>query len=168
MGVFNWLSKQPSRAKNYTEKVIGVDELKENGQYIIDMAKNLSKNSDRRETFENAYARLGLKGDDLQQSYKFYMSRFSLFMFFSGLALVTFLFALFHESWSSLPILSFLAICFSQMFIASFRMMQIRYRELFDVSVWLKNPKEWWIKDLPNRDLSKKLKSSNSKNIKKS
>ena len=162
MGLFNWASRQPKRTADYVKKVVAGEEIQKGGQYIADMAKGLRKDSGRRETFENAYQRLEMTDEKLQQSYKFYNNRFSLFLFFFGLGIAVFIFFMFQSFWSAISVFGFLAVCLSQMFNASFRMMQIRHRDLLPVAYWLRTPDEWWPRPLV---LKKSKSSSKNQNV---
>jgi len=164
MGFFSWIASRPKRLKDYGKKVIVADEIKKNADYIVDMASSLNVKSDRHETFQNAYSRLGLTEERLKETYKYYMDRFNMFIAFLGLGFVMAIYFLFTGSpLSSLATLSFMLICLAQMFNASFRMAQIRKRELFSVLYWLKRKDEWWPRDFVPKKSSKDLVKRSSK-----
>lgn len=171
MGFFNWVKRRPSSVVNYGKKMIAADQLKEGGQSIVDMAKSLNKNSGRQETFENAYHRLGMTEEKLKEAYKFYAVRFYMFVGFSVLAFAFMFYYLFTTPLFSIGILGFLAICLSQIFHSSFRMMQMRHRQLLPPSYWFSNTDEWWIRPLPVKKKKRKLrkikKSSSSSSVSK-
>ena len=165
MGFFNWIGSRPKRLADYGKKVLGTEEIKKNADYIVDMASSLNVKSDRHETFENAYARLGLTEDRLKETYKYYMDRFNMFIAFFGLGLVmTGYFLISGAPLSSLATLAFMLICLAQMFNASFRMLQIRKRELLSVMEWLKRKEEWWPKEYKPRKQNKGMTRSSTKN----
>lgn len=148
MGIVSWAKRQPSRAAAFGRKVVAADQIKDNAAYIADMARSLGPDEEsraRRETFENAYARLNMTPERLARTYGMYSNRFLLFLFFLVIAVVLGVGFAITRPWSVVPVVGFVALCLAQMFTCSFRMAQIRHRELFSVVVWLKNPHEWWI-----------------------
>lgn len=168
MGIRDWGKRQPKRAVDFGKKVVAADQLKEGGQYIADLKNSLKTDSRRQETFENAKRRLNLNEQDIASSYKLYTFRFNMFLFFSILALVVGGYFAVSGRATALAFVGFLAIAVSQLFNASFRLMQIRYRELLPISFWLNNPKEWWLKPLPvakgtSQQLVQKQKSTSIK-----
>ena len=146
MGLFSWIASRPKSLKEYGKKVVGAEQIKENAGFIADMAKSLKPTATRYETFENAKARLGLSEKDLEETYKYYTTRFNIFVFFFGIGLVVFAYYLMSLSWSAVPVIGFLAVCVAQLFAASFRMYQIRRRELVVPMEWFRAPHEWWVK----------------------
>lgn len=152
MGIFNWVAGKgkaaASGAKSFTRKITSADELEKNGKFIVDMVKNISTvpEAERLETFQNAYIRLGLDEEKLEQNYKFFLIRFRIFLGFSILGLGLLIWNLVNFSFAFLACIGFLAYCLAQTFIGSFRILQINKRELVSVSYWLKNKKHWWPK----------------------
>jgi hypothetical protein len=150
MGVFRWFStkasNQGSKLKGFARRVSSAEELEKHGQYIVGMAKDVASvpEASRQETFESAYQRLGLSEESLRTTYGYYMFRFNLFLFFGVMGIVLGAWYAFNGSWAALAVLGFLAICVGQLFVASFRMLQIRRRELFPVSYWMSVPRQWW------------------------
>lgn len=162
MGLFSWIASRPKAVADYGKKVVGTEEIKKNADFIVDMATSVSKKTKRFETFESAYSRLGLTEDQLMQTYNYYSLRFNIFVFFSGIALVALGYAVYEFSWGFFAILGFLSICLAQLFSASFRMYQIRRRELVPAIEWLREPKEWWIKPFKPMKTGKVIKTSSS------
>lgn len=158
MGLFNWLGKAPTRLANYGKKVVGAEGIKNNADFIVDMAKGLSNKPSRFETFQSAYERLGLTEDKLKSNYDYHIMRFNLFFAFIGLALVALVYFSVQGNYLAIvSSLAFVALCVSQLFNASFRMYQIRRRELVSVLEWFNNRDQWWIKPFtPDRELQQR------------
>ena len=163
MGLFSWIGSAPKRLVGYGRKVVAGEQIEKGGRYIVDMATGLRAQSDRRETFENAYARLGMTEEKMQEAYRFYMNRFYLFAFFGVIGVIVFAYFLIQMTWTALAVVGFLAVCLSQLFNASFRMYQMRQRELLPVIEWLRVPSEWWIRELPVRSTTRALRPTTSK-----
>jgi len=172
MGVGDWFKKQPKRATGFVKKVVGADQIKDGAEYISTLREGLKARPETRETFENAVGRLNIKETDIHDSYKFHVFRFFLFVSLSVLAVVFGAYVASQGSWGAIAFIGFLSVSLSQIFNASFRMMQIRYRELLPVKFWVENPKEWWYRPLPKARSSSQKKmvtkpGSSIKNIKK-
>ena len=158
MGFFSWIASRPKGLLNYGKKVVGTEEIKKNADFIVDMASSLPSKSKRFETFDSAYSRLGLTEEKLVETYKYYTTRFNIFFSFFGLGLVFLVYNLIQGSWAVFATIGFLMFCLAQLFIASFRMYQIRRRELAPPIEWLRDPKEWWVKPFKPLKMSKDLK----------
>jgi hypothetical protein len=165
MSLWSWVKSRPSVAGRYGKKVVAADQIKAGAVLIQDLAKSMappSEDSVRRETFANACQRLNLNEASLRQTYKFFTTRFLIFLFFGVLSFVFMLGSLFSSVWAALPLIGFTALCGAQMYVSSFRCAQIRHHELFPVRVWVKNPQEWWIHTLPGEETPPPKKSSSS------
>lgn len=150
MGLFSWLSNKTtnsvSRTKRFARRISSADELEKNGNFILGMVKSLSVTPEnvRSETFASAYQRLNLTEDRLAESYHHYEMRFNIYLFFTVLGLFLVGWYTYQLSIAALATLGFLAFCLGNLFVASFRMLQIRKRELLPVSYWVASPSEWW------------------------
>lgn len=150
-----------SRGKDYGREVVNADQIQSEWGSIKDMAGKVlrpSKAEGREETFDNAMSRLKLTEEDIRGSYKFHVVRLYIFTVGLGVAFITSLVSVFNGSWmQAIACLGVAAAMAALSFQASFRAFQIRRRELFDVSFWLENPREWIPKslDLPARPRSK-------------
>lgn len=147
MKFFSWLASRPKKVVNYGKSIVGTEDLKKNAEFISDMAQSIAGKTDtkRSETFENAYTRLGLTEEDLAKSYKYYEIRFNIFIAFAALAILLLIYSLVvSKILSAFAILAFMAVCLSQLFTSSFRMYQIRRRELVSVKEWAQHKEEWW------------------------
>ena len=173
MKLFGWLSQkasnQKSRIKSFSRKITSADELERNGQYIIGMAKDLAKNKEsRNESFASAYKRLNLDEKKLAETYNYFSLRFYIFVFFLIIGLFIGVLYLFTKPWAALAALGFILYCLANMFVCSFRMFQIRKRELFPVSYWTAFPSEWWPKEFkPLKKPSSKKNEKLPDNVKK-
>lgn len=173
MGVRDWAKRQPQRATGFVRKVIGGDQIENGVDYIKDLGQGLKPRRQGRETFENAVGRLNLREEDLRDAYKFQAFRFFLFLGLSVAAAAGAVYFAMQSSFAFLGFLGFICIGVAQIFNASFRMMQIRYKELLPVKFWLQNSSEWWYKPLPQRKSTQKqfsgktISSSSVKRIKK-
>ena len=150
MGLFKWMSSKASsqgtKLKNFTRRVTSADELEKNGEFILGMVHKLSSTPDDavQETFENAYQRMGLTEESLATTYNSLLTRFNIFMFFSIVGVSVCVWYIMEGSWAALAAIGFILYCAAQLFVSSFRMLQIRRRELLPVSYWLAVPREWW------------------------
>lgn len=150
MGLFSWISTKTtnsaSRAKNFVRRISSADEIEKNGEFIVGMIKDLSSKPEnaRQETFASAYQRLNLTEERLAETYNYYGLRFNIFLFFFIIGVFLCGWYTFQMSFAALAVLGFLAFCLGHLFVASFRMLQIRRRELLPVSYWLSVPREWW------------------------
>jgi len=173
MGVRDWAKRQPQRATGFVRKVVGGDQIQSGADYIKDLGQGLKPRRQGRETFENAVGRLNLREEDLRDAYKFQTFRFFLFLGLSVAAGIGAGYFALQSSFAFLGFLGFICIGAAQIFNASFRMMQIRYKELLPVKFWLQNSSEWWYKPLPQRKSAPKqssgktISSSSVKRIKK-
>lgn len=165
MGVRDWAKRQPKRATGFVRKVVGGDQIQDGVEYINDLREGLKPRRQGRETFENAVGRLNIREEDLYDAYKFQAFRFFLFLSLSVLALVGAAHFAIQGSFVFLGFLGFIFIGAAQIFNASFRMMQIRYRELLPVKFWTQNPSEWWYKPLPKKNSGQKVTSSSRKTL---
>lgn len=144
---FQRIRKLAGRGKNYGRSVLNAEQIENEWGNIKDMAGAVLKPNRgprREETFDNAVNRLGLSEEDIASSYKFHVWR--AYIFLGGLALgfvLTVWFALTGKLVSSIACLGFDAVAAALFFQASFRSLQIRRRELVDVSFWLREPTEW-------------------------
>jgi hypothetical protein len=143
-----WFSRQGTKMKDYSAKVVGAEEIRNNHQIMRDSISRLlswRRREVREETFANAVARLKMDEATIRETQQQFVYRFYLFL---GLMLVNVLFmawSIAEGSWASLmPGLGFFALCLSQLFIASFRAYQISRRELVGVGQWWKDPDAWW------------------------
>lgn len=152
MGIFNWasqkVSNQGNRLKGFVRRITSADELEKNGLFIIGMVKQIGAQPEEvvQETFENAYQRLGLTEESLSKTYNSLMMRFNIFLFFAVLGLILGVYYATQGALGAIASIGFLAYCLAHLFIASFRMLQIRKRELVPVSYWVAAPEEWWPK----------------------
>lgn len=166
MRLFRWMSSkassQGSKLKNFARRVTSADELEKNGEFIMGMVQKVSSTPEGtvQETFENAYQRLGLTEESLAKTYASLLTRFNIFIFFTLVGLTLFVWYIIDGSWAFLAALGFILYCLGQLFVASFRMLQIRRRELLPVSYWTAVPSEWWPK--PFVPLRKKPSSGSS------
>lgn len=160
-----WFSKQGDKIKNYGGKLVGSREIETNHNIIRQSISRLfgwRKREIKEETFANAYARFGLNESKLKAIYSQFVFRFYLFLAF--LFVDVFLLALFiaQGNWKGvLPSVGFFAICFTQVFISSFRSYQIKRRELVGFRDWFSDPDAWWpapIKPVKNNKSLKKVK----------
>lgn len=165
MGVRDWAKRQPQRATGFVRKVVGGDQIQNGADYIKDLGQSLTPRRQGRETFENAVGRLNLREDDLYDAYKFHTFRFFLFLSLSVVASFCVAYFALQSSFAFLGFLGFICIGIAQVFNASFRMMQIRYKELLPVKFWLQNSSEWWYKPLPPRKSNQKTSTSSRKTI---
>lgn len=170
MGVRDWAKRQPQRATGFVRKVVGGDQIQSGAEYIGDLRRSLKPRREGRETFENAVGRLKIREEDIHDAYKLQSFRFFLFLGLSLLSLAGGVYFASQSSFAFLGFLGFVLIGGAQIFNASFRMMQIRYRELLPVKFWMQNANEWWYRPLPKRVSSSKkiaVKPSSVKKIKK-
>lgn len=128
--------------------LLNIDEAQGHYRDIKDLAKKTLdprvQKQGRNETFAHAMERMGLKMEDLPETYKFYSFRFNLFAFFLGAAIFLAVWGTWQGNYfvpmGSIPAaLIFIA----QMFNASFRCFQIRHHELLPVSSWWHSKNEW-------------------------
>lgn len=150
MGLFNWAStkikNQGSKTKGFVRRITSAEELEKNGEFIVGMVKQLSNSQDEviQETFENAYQRMGLTEEKLAKTYASLLIRFNIFLFFGVLGVCLGVWYAFQASLGALASIGFVAYCLGHLFVCSFRMLQIRMRELVPVSYWLAVPNQWW------------------------
>lgn len=149
MGLMTWLRARPQKAGSYVKNVIGMDSIKNGGDAIRESVNSLKPKPSRTESFENACARLGLDENGLLEAYRFQMNRFLMFSAFMGFGVVVGGWVAYDRGALSAGVLAvFALIMAAQMMNASFRMYQIRSRELCDLAEWTARPGEWWPKDL--------------------
>ena len=171
MGLFNWVSTKTTnsanRLKGFARRISSADELEKNGEFIVGMVKDLSASPEqsRQETFASAYQRLNLTEERLAEAYNYYGLRFNIFLFFFVLGLFLGVWYAFSMSIAALASIGFLAFCAAHLFIASFRMLQIRRRELLPVSYWVSVPGEWWPKPFVPARPSRSSGDSSSKRL---
>ena len=145
MGIFK---KAGDKIVDGSKKVVAYDEVRSNWGLIKDWASQLnpmSVKAGRVETFENAYERLGLDEQTLVDVYKNWFLRMylTLAVFVGGLSVALY-FVTLGKLLALLPFTGFAAICAAQIFTSSFRMYQIRTRQLCPISEWLSNRSEWF------------------------
>lgn len=113
--------------------------------------------SQRQESFQNAYVRLGLTEERLAVTHKHYLFRFWLFSVAGAVGLGMLLYsvltsdALSIRTWGDAgallgslgPIVGFMAICSAFAFDASFRLYQIERRELVNGLAWWRARESW-------------------------
>lgn len=168
MGVRDWAKRQPQRATGFVRKVVGGDQIQTGAEYINGLRQSLKPRREGRETFENAVGRLKVREEDIYDAYKLQTFRFFLFFGLSILALIGGIYFAAQSSFTFLGFFGFIFIGAAQIFNASFRMMQIRYRELLPIKFWMQNPNEWWYRPLPKKSQKKiDVKPSSVKKIKK-
>lgn len=131
-----------------SKRMINYEQASSTWDAIKQLAGGLNPRSVRRgrvETFQSAYERLGLTEETLAKVYQNYFLKLYLSMVVGvGGTALTALYLAQGSSWAAvLAYLGFAAVCVSQMFSASFRMYQIRRRQLCDVKEWLKRRSEW-------------------------
>ena len=137
------------------KKLLGIDQARENLTWMGAIAKTLlpsSVKAGRIETFEHAMYRQGVSEVELD---KIYTNHFLRFWISATLMLAGWIVGgsyLFGGQWLALfPLIGFSAICFSQMFSASFRAYQVGSRRFCDVAEWLARREVWVLTsyDLP-------------------
>lgn len=131
------------------KKMVNYDQAKSTWGAIQQLAAGLNPRSVRRgrvETFQSAYERLGLTEESLGKVYQNYFLKLYLSAIVgAGGTLLTGIHLAQGSSFAVvLAFFGFAAVCLSQMFSASFRMYQIRRRQLCDVKEWLKKSAEWF------------------------
>ena len=142
-----FFKRRADNAKTTAQRVVGWDQIQEGGKTIRNLWGQLlpkRPTKGREETFSNAMRRLKIDEARLQDTYRFYIVRFYTFYVFLLLALGYIMYTLTQAQWFALiSCTGFLAICFAMCFDASFRLLQIRRRELISPSMWLHSPMEW-------------------------
>lgn len=156
MGLLDWTRRQPKRAKEVAKNIVAADQIKKGSDFIVEINDSLRPKTIRQESFRNAAQRLNVSEEQIPETYKFFSFRFFLFSGFFVLSLIMTIVFLSFGKFAAIGGFGFMAICAAQCFNASFRMMQIRYRELLSVSFWLANPKEWWYQKLPTSKNTKR------------
>lgn len=166
MGIKNFFSKQGTKITDKTKKVVNADELNVHKGFIKEMIdvvkKPISDENNNIETFDIAKQRLGLKTEDVKKVYSNY---YMIFMVTGGFFLLTFLFAIMYlftgKIIGAFGTIGIMAICFSKVFEASFRMYQIRHGELLPVQSFILDKTEWF--PTPLKVVTSKPKSNATK-----
>lgn len=141
MGLWKKVGGLGGKVTGGAKKIIGLDQAKENLTWMASIGRTLLPSSikaGRVETFEHAMQRQGVGEEDLEKIYLNHVLKFwiCVIMLFVGWG-VALSYVLSGHWVALLPALGFTAICFSQMFVASFRAHQIGQRKFCDVSEWL-------------------------------
>lgn len=149
MGFFNFLNRKKDETLGASKKYINYKEIKENGEFISSLASdnlNPYKNKEyRTETFENAYARLGVNEDTLKKVYRNYMLKFYICFVFCVLAIAIVANAILSKQFLTVFSMSgVLCVIVSQMIMGSFRASQINKRELITFKEWLNESENWF------------------------
>lgn len=129
-----------------TKNLLNAKEISSHASLIKTMLRSLTHRPDqvRQESFANAYLRLGLSEDSLQQVHRQYSWRFYIFLTFGLVALSMGAYSALDRSWMDVAqAASFLVFCLSFAATASFRLLQIEKRELTDFWQWLGTPGSW-------------------------
>lgn len=129
------------------KKLLGVDQARENLTWMATIAKTLLPSSikpGRVETFEQAMARQGVSGEDLDRIYTNHALKFWICVILLITGWGVGVGYLMQSQWLALlPLTGFTAICLSQMFAASFRAHQLAQRKFCDVAEWLIRKDAW-------------------------
>ena len=117
MSLWNKIKKTPSSVKeaalDKSKRVVGIEQIKEAGNFINDITESLNPKVSRKETFIAAMQRLNVSYDDLPLAYKYQFNRFYLFFAFSVLAIIFMTFLLMNGKLYGLSFIGFLLICSS-------------------------------------------------------
>lgn len=145
-----WRNRKDSLVDK-SKKMTNYEEVESIGKLIGGMAKSLHPanvpKKGKVETFQSAYERLGTNETILAKIYRNFFLRFYISAgIFVVSTLFTLSFLLQGHGLSLLAYIGFAAVCLAQMFATSFRMYQMRSRQLFGVSQWLKHKEEWFPK----------------------
>ena len=163
-----FFKRRIDKIKGYGGKVIGSESIELNHHIFKRMIDILfgwrNKQEVREETFANAYARLGLNEQRLEESYKQFLFRFYLFLFMMVLDTLLTAWLIIQGDWVGLMTsVGFLSVCLAQMTVSSFRCYQINVRELVDFSVFIQDGHGWW--PGPFKPLKKRSGTSGRKDL---
>jgi len=153
----NFFSRRINNAKDSGSKIFGVPNIKQGWNLIEHLKNKIKPQSNRKESFNQAYKRLKLNEDKLEEAYNFFVVRFYIFCVFFFIAIIlTVNAAVNGNATSFFGFLGFIALCLGFMFQSSFRLFQMRKRELCSATVWAAPLDEW----IPPFKLEKKYSSS--------
>lgn len=151
--MFGWFKKKAintkDSAKNFGKSVVGWDEARSGGSYILEMLKRLNPKyvsaNARKETFSEAQSRLNVQDHDLRIIYKQLALSFYVSLFFAIVCFGILLHVLFNvrNILSSLSVLAIFILCLSNMFRFSFRSFQIKHKKLCPFQDWWNRSSEW-------------------------
>lgn len=152
--MFKWIKNKVGSSINNTkltsEKLIGVDRIKESSNEIKNMSKHiltpneLIKNA-KVESFSEAMKRLGVKDDNLILNYKnfTYICYSSLFFSLVSFSFIFYQLFIKQSLLSSIPGFAILIFCLANAFKFSFRAFQIKHQKLCTVKEWYERTEEW-------------------------
>lgn len=149
MGFFDFLNRKKDETLDTSKKYLNYKEIKENGDFISSLAsENLNpykKKEYRTETFENAYARLGIDENILKKVYRNYMLKFYICLLFFSLAIAMIINAMLSKEFLIVFSMSgVLCVIISQIIMGSFRANQINKRELITFREWLSDSENFF------------------------
>lgn len=149
--MFSWISKKYNNVKNYSYKLLNVEDINDNisdikglSSVLLSPKKNISNS--HKESFEDAMARLGVNEFDLLSNYKNFCYITYISFSFSILLLFLFLYNLifFNSLLILAPIFSIFLLLLSNAINYSFRAYQIKKKTLVPFSEWLANSSYWF------------------------
>jgi hypothetical protein len=152
MGLLDWTKKQGKSGLDYTKKMVGTEDIKQNAKYIQKMAqsldpRNIGKNS-KKETFLEAKSRLNISEIDIIKNYKNQVYSLYISCLFSVLCFIYILYNLFvlKSILGAFSCLAVLLICLANSFRFSFRAFQIKHQKLCSAKEWWDRSSEWFPK----------------------
>ncbi len=151
MGIFNWLSKKGKNTKEYGEKIVAAEDIKDSFSDIKKMSnillnpKHAIQNA-RKETFLQAKERLKVNDLDIKLNYRNMVYGFYVSFAFSIFCFLGILYNLFINKslFSSLTMLAIFTMCLANSFKYSFRAFQIKHQKLCSVKDWWERASEWF------------------------
>lgn len=145
-----WAKRKSDNTKKYAKDNVNYEELKDTADNIKDMASVVLSpketiNNARRETFQEAKARLGVTDIDLIQNYKNYAYICYISLIFTAICFSFAVYYLFFQKalFGAVVVMSIMALCLANCFKFSFRAFQIKHQKLCSVKEWWERTNEW-------------------------
>lgn len=130
------------------KKMVNYEQARSTWKIIADLASGLNPRNIKKgrvETFQSAYERLGLNETTLGKVYtNYFLKLYVSAIILAGGTALTVMYVINGSGAAVFTYVGFACVCLSQMFSASFRMYQMRLRQLCDITQWIKRPGEWF------------------------